>query len=197
MTRGIRVICILAAITCGAPVVARTPVIHVCLAELCVAGNRVTERVVVKKLGPGERVQRPDDVGPSRCYVGAATGTWADFTFARDAETSLEGGLRGIMLTEQKLCGGRKGEPRAALGRRLAGATIGMSESDVLASRGHPTRIDGAEERQARSLAFASTRYATQFGDRVYVYDEPDDQGFTFIYFRDGRVRTIWFSTSE
>jgi hypothetical protein len=157
----------------------------------------VTEKAVVKKLGSGNRVHRPDDVGASRCYFDAGSGVWADFTFAGKEESSAKGELRGIMLTEEKICEGRKGEPKRELGRRLVGASIGMGESEVLASRGQPTRIDDAKEREARKPAMAATRYAAKFGDRVFVYDKPDDLGFTFIYFKDGRVRTIWFSASE
>lgn len=101
------------------------------------------------------------------------------------------------MLTEQTMCEGQKSDRKVDLGRQLAGASIGMSESEVLAALGQPTRIDDAKEREARKPSMADTRYSAKFGDRVYVYDSPDDLGFTFVFLKDGRVRTIWFSNSE
>jgi hypothetical protein len=71
---------------------------------------------------------------------------WADFTFAGNEESSAMGELRGIMLTEEKICEGQKGDHKTILGRQLAGASIGTAESEVLASRGQPTRIDDAKE---------------------------------------------------
>lgn len=197
MVREIRVTCLLIAVTLESGAVAGAMDMDACLAELCVGGARVTEKAVVKKLGGGSRAHRSDDVGASRCYFDAGSRVWADYTFAGKEESSAKGDLRGIMLTEEKICEGRKGEPKHYLGQYLAGATIGMSEGEVLASRGQPTRIDDSKEREARKPAMASTRYAAKFGDRVFVYDKPGDLGFTFIYFKDGRVRTIWFSASE
>ena len=197
MVRDMRVTCLLVVLTCGSGAIASPTDVNACLAAMCVDGSRVTEKSVVWKLGSGNRVHRPDDVGASRCYFDVEAGVWADFTFAGKEESSAKGDLRGIMLTEQIICKGRKGEPKVKLGRQLAGASIGMTESEVLASRGQPTRIDDAKEREARKPAMADTRYSAKFGDLVYVYDKPDDLGFTFIYFRDGRVRTIWCSSSE
>ena len=77
------------------------------------------------------------------------------------------------------------------------GAPIGTGESEVLASCGYLNRIDDDKEREARNPAMAATRYASKFSDRVFAYNKPNDLGFTFIYFKDGRVRTIWFSASE
>lgn len=197
MVREMRIACLLVALTCARGAIASPPDIKTCLAGLCVTGSRVTEKAVVSKLGDGIRVHRPDDVGSSRCYFDAGSGVWADFTFAGKEESSAKGELRGIMLTEQKICEGQKGARKTNLGRQLAGASIGMAESEVRASRGQPTRVDDAKEREARKPAMADTRYSAKFGDRVYVYEKPDDLGLTFIYFKDGRVRTIWFSDSE
>lgn len=194
--RQVRIACLLVALACRCGAIANPTDIKACLAGLCVAGHRVTEKAVVAKLGNGTRVNRPDDIGLSRCYFDAGSGVWADFTFAGAEESSGKGKLRGIMLTEQKICEGQKGDRKRSLGRQLAGASIGMAESEVLASRGQPTRVDDAKEREVRKPAMADTRYSAKFGDRVYVYEKPDDPGSTFIYFKDGRVRTIWFSES-
>lgn len=169
----------------------------VCLSGLCVADVRSTEKAVVKRLGSGVRTHRPDDVGESRCYFDSAARLWADFTFAGKEESSRRGELRGIMLTEQKLCEGQGTHRKVHLGHQLAGVSIGMSESEVLASLGKPTRIDDAKEREAQRPSMADTRYSARFGDSVFVYDKPDDLGFTFVFLKEGRVRTIWFSNSE
>ncbi len=197
MMRDSKIAGVIAMLTFGFEAIALPSNVNVCLVELCVADKRVTERTVVAKLGDGIRVHRPDDVGVSRCYFDAASGVWADFTFASKEESAAKGELRGIMLSEQKMCEGGRGKRKASFGRRLAGASIGMSESEVLASRGHPTRVDDARVREARKPSMADTHYSAKFGDSVYVYEKPDDLGFTFIYFKDGRVRTIWFSESE
>ena len=167
-----------------------------CLSGFCVGDPSATEKTVVKKLGTGTRLHRPDDVGESRCYFDPVSGVWADFTFA-GKEESKKGDLRGLMLTEQRMCEGRGTGHKANLGRQLAGAAIGMAESEVLAVIGRPTRIDDAREREERKPSMADTRYSAKFGERVYVYEKPDDLGFTFVFFKDGRVRTIWFSNSE
>lgn len=188
---------LLVALTWASGAVAGTTDMPACLAKLCVGGIRMTERAVVKKLGSGNRVQRPDDGGASRCYFDAETGVWADFIFAGKEGASAEGTLSGIMLTEEKICDGRKGDPKHKLGRHLVGVAIGMDESEVLASRGEPTRIDDATKREANHQMMADTRYAAKFGERVFVYDKPDDLRFVFVYFKDGRVRTIWFADTE
>jgi hypothetical protein len=197
MMRDMQIAGVFAVLTFGFAAIAGPSKVNICLAELCVADKRVTERTVVAKLGDGVRVHRPDDVGFSRCYFDAASGVWADFTFAGKEESSAKGELRGIMLSEQEMCEGRRGTRKASLGRRLAGASIGMAESEVLASLGRPTRIDDARRREARKPPMADTRYSAKFGDSVYVYETQDELGFTFVYFKDGRVRTIWFSESE
>jgi hypothetical protein len=197
MMRDVQIAGLFAALTCGFGAVAAPPEVNVCLAGLCVGDKRVTERTAVERLGDGVRVHRPDDVGLSRCYFDAASGVWADFTFAGKEESSAKGELRGIMLSEQKMCEGRRGKRETNLGRRLAAASIGMTESEVLASRGKPTRVDDARGRESRRPLMAATRYSAKFGDSVYVYENPDVLGFAFVYFKDGRVRTIWFSESE
>jgi hypothetical protein len=101
------------------------------------------------------------------------------------------------MLSEQEMCAPRDASRKVDIGRRLAGAAIGMTEGEVRASIGQPARIDDAKAREASKPAMADTRYSAKFGDSVYVYEKPDDLGFTFIFFKDGRVRTIWFSNSE
>lgn len=197
MERVVRVACLVIALSYASESASNPAAGNACLSGICVGDALSTEREVVKRLGGGIRIYRPDDVGASRCYFDAGTGVWADFTFAGKEESSAAGDLRGIMLTKQRICEGRTGEPRMKLGGQLAGAAIGMTESEVLASRGPPIRIDDAGEREGRKPAMADTRYAAKFGARVYVYERPNDLGFTFVYFRDGRVRTIWFSASE
>jgi hypothetical protein len=197
MLRNVRILCVLIAFAFGHAAFAGPKSTKACLSALCVADTRTTERAVVKKLGNGTRIHRPDDVGESRCYFDSAAGVWADFTFAGKEESSGKGDLRGIMLTEEKMCEGQKSARKVTLGRHLAGAYIGMSESEVSASLGQPTRIDDAKEREARKPSTADTRYSVKFGDRVYVYDKPDVLGFTFVFLKDGRVRTIWYSNSE
>ena len=168
-----------------------------CVSGFCVADARATERALVQQLGTGHRVHRPDDVGHSRCYFDVAVGVWADFTFAGREEALGSGGLRGIMLTEEAICDGTDNLRKVRLDRQLAGASIGMSLGEVLALLGLPTRIDDAKAREAQDPSLADTRYSRRFGEIVYVYDEPEEFGFTFIFFRNGRVRTIWFSNAE
>ena len=197
MRRDLQMLYVLLTITSGQTALANPTTTKVCLSGFCVAELHSTEKAVVKKLGHGIRTHHPDDIGDSRCYFDSAAGLWADFTFAGKEESSRKGELRGIMLTEQKLCDSQRTERKVNLGRQLAGVSIGMAESEVLAFLGQPTRIDDAREREARRPILADTRYSAKFGDSVLVYDKPDDLGFTFIFLKEGRVRTIWFSNSE
>jgi hypothetical protein len=197
MRSDLKTICLLLMVSAGQLVPAGQMPTLACLSGFCVGDVHATESAVVKKLGAGIRTHWPDDVGESRCYVDATSGVWADFTFAGKEESSEKGKLRSIMLTEQQLCERQKGGHQINLGRQLAGASVGMSESEVLSSLGQPTRIDDAKDRETLRPSIAETRYSAKFGERVYVYDSPDDLAFTFVFFKNGRVRTIWFSSSE
>lgn len=173
-----------------------TVAIRGCVSGFCVGDSRANEKAVVAKLGPGIQVHRPDDVGKSRCYS-YPNSAWVDFIFAGKEESGKKGVLQGIMLTEQQLCEPTPGDRKLSPRRHLAGVSLGMSEREVLAARGKPSRIDDAKQREARTPSMTNTRYAAKFGDSVYVYDVPDSIEFTFVFFKDGRVRTIWFSSSE
>lgn len=183
------------ALTWSQSAYAGTAAIQGCMSGFCVGDSRVNEKAVVAKLGPGVLVHRPDDVGKSRCYS-YQNSAWVDFIFAGKEESS-RGGLQGIMLTEQQLCEPIVGDRKLGSRRQLAGVSLGMSEREVLAARGKPSRIDDAKQREVRTPSMANTRYSAKFGDSVYVYDTSDSLEFTFVFFKDGRVRTIWFSSSE
>lgn len=197
MRNGLKILAALLGLFIGSSGIAQRAEIKACVAGFCVGDVHATEKAVVKELGAGARVHRPDDVGESRCYFDSATKVWADFTFAGKEESSRSGDLRGIMLSEQKMCDPREAHRKVDIGRQFAGVAIGMAEREVRSLLGLPTRIDDAKAREASKPAMADTRYSAKFGDSVYVYEKPDDLGFTFVFFKDGRVRTIWYSNSE
>ncbi len=197
MRNSLKLVCALLGLFIGSSCIAQRIEVKACIAGFCVGDATATEKAVVKKLGAGTRVHRPDDVGVSRCYYDFASKVWADFTFAGKEESSTSGDLRGIMLSEEKMCASHEVINKASIGRQLAGVAIGMTEREVRSLIGQPARIDDAKAREASKPAMADTRYSAKFGDNVYVYEKPDDLGFTFIFFKDGRVRTIWFSNSE
>lgn len=196
MRNSLKIVCLFFGLFIGSNCFAERTEVKACVAGFCVGDVYATEKAVVKKLGAGTRVHRPDDVGESRCYFDFASKVWADFTFAGKEESSTSGDLRGIMLSEQKMCDPREVPRKVRIGRQLAGVAIGMTEGEVRSLIGQPARIDDAKAREASKPTMADTRYSAKFGDSVYVYEKPDALGFTFIFFKDGRVRTIWFSNS-
>lgn len=167
-----------------------------CLAGVCLRDLHVTEGAVLRALGPGSRVKRPDDTGHTRCYFDAESGVWADFTFAGSEEAVKRGTLRSIMITEEQQCS-RESTSKVALRRTLGPVSIGMNLGEVTERLGKPSRVDDARARENRNPALQNSRYAARYGDTVYVYDASEERGFLFVYFRDQRVRTIWFSDGE
>jgi len=191
-----KIVGVFLALFSGSSCIATQAEIKACLAGFCVGDVHATEKAIAKKLGVGVRVHRPDDVGVSRCYFDPASKLWVDFTFA-GKEESRGRELRSIMLSEQQLCDSLKASLKVDIGRQLTGISIAMTEEDVLSVLGQPARIDDAKEREERKPAVADTRYSMKFGDRVYVYEKPAELGFTFVFFKNGRVRTVWHSRSE
>lgn len=168
-----------------------------CLVNFCVNDTHTTEKAVVKKLGAGVRVYRPDDEGVSRCYYDPVSKVWADFTFTEQHGSPGHQNLMSIMLSEHAMCNSSKAASRVRLGPQLAGVSVGMTEVAVRSLLGQPVRIDDAKARNLANPAMSNTRYSSKFGDTVYVYGNPDEIDFMFIFFTDGRVRTVWFSHSE
>jgi hypothetical protein len=74
---------------------------------------------------------------------------------------------------------------------------IGQTEAEVVKVYGPPLRIDDAVARETRDPRYAGTKYSKKFGERVFVYSRPDDSAFVFVYFSNGKVKSIWASIGE
>ncbi len=167
-------------------------------ANLCVKGfciDSTPKKAFNSIASVATKVQRSDDQGPSLCFFDATSGSWAEFTFGGTEEHAHRDVLRGITLTLTPICPKRSSPAEIGFGKSVDGFSLGQSESEVIATRGKPVRVDDAIAREKRDPMMAGTRYSAKFGPRVLVYER--NEATTFVFIRNGTVATIWTSVGE
>lgn len=171
--------------------------VKACILSLCAGDQKTSERDVVRKLGRGMSVRRPDDAGPTRCYFDSANNVWGDFTFVGRERQGRKDSLESIFLSSQPLCDPSTSKSTAPLNGSLLGVSLGMSEADVVSKLGKPVRTDDSKDRERRKPQMAETRYAAKFGETVLVYSNESDLGTLMVFLENGKTKSIWFTASD
>jgi hypothetical protein len=175
---------------------AAAPLDDLCISDICLERSNVAEAALVTKLGKGQRTKTPGGRGTAAiCYTSRDGQVSFEFEFVGDGHAHGRFALESLFVTTEPMC--PSSGALAPLTPGIGPLRIGQPEAEVVKMYGPPSRIDDAVARETRDSRYAGTKYSKRFGETVFVYGRPDDSAFVFVYFSNGRVKSIWASIGE